>query len=391
MIPWPDVYLLIKTLSRIRLRSADTAYLSSFLRKPDIPWKTVVRVAEMQGVAGLMYYHLGRFRAFQSAYGSAFRRLKAMYQQIREENITCLSDAERISEHLEASESSAMVLQGLSVLKRYRYPGLRPMGDMDILVRPEDRACVIVELHHCGFRVSNPVYPNIFYNGRSWLDLHTHVLNLDRIEAREYLFPKELSALWSRAKPFFRNSRGLLRPDSYDAVILQAAHALKHGYSRMIWLVDLNEMLASLICSGKDWQRLIERSRFWHQQKVVLYALIILEGTLDMVLPAWVKSALGGRKLKGIEKHLLRLKINGFSSSEYCMALWMFAIRGFPNRLRFLYETLFPRPEVMDQIYIRSRRRPSRMVRVNRALKAAGLLRRNLQRVARFSFRPRQD
>lgn len=391
MIHWQDLSRLIRTVSRTRLRPGDKSYLSAFLMEKDIPWGQLIKMAEMHGVAGLMYYHLAGFSAFKTAHGPALKYLRERYQQIRKENLECLSEAEGISHHLEASGASAMVLQGLPVLKRYRYPGLRPMGDMDILVRPHEKGRVIDLLRQCGYTVSNPVYPNILYRGSVWLDIHTHVLNLDRIEAREYLFPKNVSALWQRAKPFFRGSQGLLRPNPYDGVILQAAHALKHSYNRMIWLVDLLESLRFLIHDKNDWITLIDRCRFWHQEKVVLYSLIILKGTLGFELPGWVETNLGFQKLNPIENHLLRLKVNGFSSSEYCMALWLFTVDGFHNRLRFFKETLFPRQDIMDQIYSQNHRQPSLLLRLNRMGKAAEILWQNARRAIRFSFQRGPD
>ena len=386
MINWQDLSRLIRTVSRIRLHPSDISYLSEFLANNTIPWDQLIRMAEMEGVAGLMYYHLSGFHTFRTVHGPASMRLKKIYRKIRDENIESLSEAERISSHLEASGFSAMVLQGLPVLRRYRYPGLRPMGDMDILVRPDEKACVIDLLQNRGFTAKNPVYPNILYGGGLWLDIHTHVLNMDRIEAREYLFPKELSSLWQRAKPFLRGSKGLLRPNPYDGFILQAAHALKHSYHRMIWLVDLGITLESLIQSKNDWTKLIKRCRFWHQEKVVLYTLIVLEGILGFEILNEVKSELGFQKLNRIEKYLLRLKVNGFSSSEYCMALWFFAISGFRKRLEFINETLFPKQDIMDQIYSRDHRHPSFWLQIKRGGKAAEILWQNLYRAIRFSF-----
>ncbi len=391
MIYWQDLSRLIRTVSRIRLRPTDISYLSSFLTNKAIPWEQLIKMAEMEGVAGLMYYHLSGFHPFRTLHGPGPGRLKEIYQQIREENIERLSEAERISKHLEASGLSGMVLQGLPVLRKYRYLGLRPMGDMDILVRPDEKACVIDLLQQCGFTVTNPVYPNILYGGGLWLDIHTHVLNLDRIEAREYLFPKELSSLWQRAKPFLRGSKGLLRPDPYDELILQAAHTLKHSYDRMIWLVDLGIMLESLIRSKNDWKKLIKQCRFWHQEKVVLYSLIVLEGILGFEILNEVKSEFGFQKLNRIEKYLLRLKVNGFSSSEYCMALWIFTISGFRKRLAFVNETLFPRQDIMDQIYSRNHRHPSLWLQIKRGGKAGEILWQNLYRAIRFSFQRRAE
>ena len=174
-----------------------------------------------------------------------------------------------------------MALQGLTLFQIYKKPGLRPMGDMDLLIKADAFPRVVSLLQDIGFHIPNPVYPkNLFKNGL-WLDIHTHILNLDRIRSRQYIFPWDLSDLWHRALPLFKRSKGLLRPDPLDNFIVLAAHTLKHSYSRMIWIVDLNESLRVSISNPQKWDQLVERTKFWKQEKTILYGFTILEGILS--------------------------------------------------------------------------------------------------------------
>ena len=84
-----------------------------------------------------------------------------------------------------------------------------------------------------------------------------------------------------------------------------------------------------------------------------------------VLIPGNVKKEMGFSRLGAIEKYLIRLRLKGFRSSGMCVVLWMFNIDGFGRKLRFFWETLFPRKDVMRQIYpdVSVRTRPLVLIR----------------------------
>ena len=139
-------------------------------------------------------------------------------------------------------------------------------------------------------------------------------------------------------------------PDPFDNFVALAAHALKHSYSRLIWLVDLHECLLELAGNPGGWEEVVKRVRFWQQERVVLYALILVERIFGLQVPMPAKQELGINRLNALEKHLLRLKLKGFSSRGLCYVLWLCNIRGAGNKLKFIKETVFPKEAIMVQI-----------------------------------------
>ena len=353
MIYWQDMVRFIRAVSRIQLGPDQKQFVSQFVKEP-VPWEHLILLAQSEGVDGLLYHHLNHLDEIAIP-ESIWDRLKDTYQTYRQTQLNIEKEAEFISYHLEAKELSAIALQGLSLFQVYETPGLRPVGDLDILVKISQYDEVVSLLKNIGFSVPNPVYPNNLRKNGLWLDIHTHILNLDRIKSRQYIFPKDLSALWNRAVPIFPSTKGLLMPDSIDNFVLLSAHTLKHSYSRMIWLADLNESLIKFIAVPHRWNQLIERAKYWGQEKIVLYGLIVSEGILDRKIPVSVKRALGYEKLGLFEKHVLRLKIKGVALPSYCIALWIFAIKGTLKKIKFLKETMFPRDDIMSQIYLESK------------------------------------
>lgn len=310
-------------------------------------------LAESEGVDGLLCHHLSRLKEAKIP-ETARSRLEQRYKEQIQLQAGIKAEAEFISALLEGSGLSAIGLQGLSLSDIYNIPGVRPMGDMDILIQPQDRAQVVSLLQKIGFHIPDPVYPDNLLKHVLWLDIHTHFLNIDRIRSRQFIFPKGLTGLWKRALPLFKSSAGLLTPDPLDNFVLLCAHTFKHNYSRMIWLVDLHESLDRIRSLPDGWEKLIERVRYWGQEKIVVYGLIVSEGILGTTIPKWVKEELNFNDLGSIEKYLLRLRIKGGNRLEYYVPLCFFAIKNIRGKLEFIVESMFPKRDIMAQIYLNS-------------------------------------
>ena len=352
MIYWEDMKRFIRVISRIHPDSNQEKFILHFLGQ-DVPWEQLILLAQSEGVDGMVYHHLCHLDGV-SIPEAHWHCLRDMYLGYQRNRANIIKEAQFISEHLQQNKLSAIALQGLSLIQIYDTPGIRPMGDMDILVKPDERDRVVNLLQDIGYQIPNPVYPDNLIKNRLWLDVHTHILNLDRIRSRQYVFPMDLSALWNRAQPLFKSSTGILKSDPIDNFVLLSLHALKHSYSRTIWLVDLYESLQGIVSQADGWNRLIKRARYWQQERIVSYGLTVLEGILGVTTPEWVKKKIKFKQLGPIEKYLLRLRIKGFNRPEYYIALWFLSIKGIRNRLEFLRETVFPQDDTMEQIYMKS-------------------------------------
>ena len=180
---------------------------------------------------------------------------------------------------------------------------------------------------------------------------------------------------------------GLLIPDPFDNLVALAAHALKHSYSRMIWLVDIHESLLRWAGGPDGRGRVVERPQSWSQEKILLYALILLERIFALKIPYRVKYELGIDSLGILEKHLLSLSLRGFKSKELCYALWLYNIKGAGNKIRFLKETVFPRDEAMAQIFDHGSGQIRAAGFAKRFGKATAVMGRGLYQALHLSFR----
>jgi len=356
--------------------------------KKEVPWDHLVILAGIQGVDGFVYYHLNRLGLLNSLPESVSGQLEGSYGRTRKHTLAILNEAQVLSARIEQARIPVIALQGLSLINTlYSEPGLRQLGDMDLMVKPGDKNRLKGLLFQEGYGSPYPTYPDILFKSEVLVDIHTHVLNLDRIESRRYIFPENLAPMWEKAIPFFNQPNGILTLDPCDNFIALAAHALKHSYSRLIWLADLHECLLRWVNNANRWGEMVGRARFFRQERVVLYALILVERIFDLKIPFWVKRELGIRKLGMLERHLLRLKLRGFSSNELCIGLWLCNIKGIGKKLKFIKETLFPKDEIMSQIFERSSRTTNASVYAKRIGQGISLVGENLRLALALSFR----
>jgi len=386
MVGWQDLIKFLRCVSKTCLTEKEVEFIRGF-SQGEVPWESLRALAEMEGVSGLLYHHLKTLDLLDGLPQSLAGPIQKTYLRTKQHTLAIAAEAKALSARLDEAGIPVVALQGLSLLSVYADPGLRELGDADLMVKPGHKQTLKMSLWEAGYRMASFAYSDLFYKDGIWFDIHTHILNLDRIQNRRYLFPEDLTPMWERAIPFSDQSDGLLLLDPYDNFIALAAHALKHSYSRLIWLSDLHESLLKLATKPNSWELMVDRARFWQQEKVVLYALILMERTFDLKVPLWVKSELGIHRLNILEKHLLRLKLRGFSSGELCIALWLCNIKGVGRKLKFMRETVFPRGEIMAQIFPRSSRATKGSVYARRIAQSISLVGKNLRQALTYSFR----
>jgi hypothetical protein len=156
----------------------------------------------------------------------------------------------RVFKAFRALEIEPILIKGWAMARYYPQPGLRPYGDIDLIVRPRDlnsaqRLTASDELRDCR------------------IDLHARPFELaDRLLADLY------------ARSFLAECGGeLVRVLSdEDHLALVSIHLLKHGAWRPLWLCDVAMLLESLnpnfawhVCLGAN-----ERRRNWIRSAIGL-------------------------------------------------------------------------------------------------------------------------
>lgn len=370
-----------RRVAKTRLFRKDETYLAGTLAR-ELPWKEILSYFDSQGISGLLRRHVKKLGLFRLLPSSAKKHLETWYLATAQNNLSAISEMRLLSDMASSENIPVLAIQGLTIVRNYEDPGLRPMGDLDLMVGLRDRQRFGHLLAKAGFRVSRTT-PDMFCKNGLWIDIHTHVLNLDRIRTRRLVFPENMRGMWDRAGLFFETG-SLMIPDPFDNYIALSAHALKHSYSRLIWLTDLYEWIRYLSKYPRFHLKLADSARFWCQEKPVWYSLVLLDSVLGAPGLSPVMDALGPMRPNFAERTALRLLAKGFSSNELCFALWLSMIDDNPGRIAFLRENMFPSKIVMGQMAGKDSDRIGMGAYMKRNAHIAALVMTNIGRLARY-------
>ena len=339
---------LFQVIARQSLSPGDAAWL-----KENIPekwdWPSVEKRAFHEGLSSLFYDHLRSLDILSALPEDMRKRLGRIYAETSLINRHLLKVIEKLEEALAGRDIKVIVYKGAALLNTvYRDPALRPMEDIDLMVREEQLDALKETLKTMGF-VQNELYPYTFSKGILSVDLHRDFISSHRIGSRREILNIDAADLWKRAVPD-RGSRSLYRLSLPDELAALSFHLLKHRYERLIWFVDLAEMIKNVEAAGA-WPDIIVSSRRDRSERVLLYALLLARRLIDVDVPDDVLADLGKERLARIEKYLLRLRLMNVPLGTAADILWMFQIRGAAGKIHFVLENVFPKREVMMQIF----------------------------------------
>jgi hypothetical protein len=310
---------------------------------------SLIKTSVKEGMAGFLYRNLMKAGIFESLNPQQKQRLESLYYQTVQFNLRLIYDMRKILKQLNEREIHVVLLKGMALLHQlYDDIGVRPLTDIDLWVLPRDYSALTSILRSQGYQ-RNPLYPNTFRKGKTILDLNTHPLGADRIKTRAFLITRDQEHIYHAARTTRIDGHRALCLNPYDQVLLLGLHLLKHSASRLIWLVDIK----CLVCGWKnsDWDALIGRARELGLKRTLAYIFFLIACSLDYEPPRRPRQLLEAEQLSFVEKRVLGRRMRGASLPVWSPLVLSSSVKGFWRRLYFALETLFPRPQILRQVF----------------------------------------
>lgn len=153
----------------------------------------------------------------------------------------------RVAGTLDAAHIPFMVVKGWAAARLYAEPGLRPMGDLDLVVPPSAQAKAAALL-------TQEIVQDTF------VEVHPGPDDLGYYATQGVSF----DALYGRSETVTLPTAHIHIPAREDHLALICLHLMKHGGFRPLWLCDVSAALESLTLHS-DWSRipLIEPYANW--------------------------------------------------------------------------------------------------------------------------------
>jgi hypothetical protein len=332
----------------------------------------LITTAVKEGLAGLLYKGLKNAAALQSLEARHKERLESLYYGTVRFNLKLIHDLKRVLEVLNEKKLPVVLLQGIALLAQiYEDIGLRPLTDIDLWVLPKDYHGLIAVLSSLGYQ-RDALYPNTLRKGSTVIDINTHVLGADRIRTRALLLAIDQEHIYRDAVAITFEGYEALCLNKYDQVLLLGVHALKHSISRLIWLADIRCLIAAL--KRPDWKLLMNRAKEIGQEKTFGYVLFLLAQIFDHYLPIEFRQLPGTEGIAFFEKKVLGRRIAGDCLPLWAPFLLLSSGRPLVKRIFFLTENLFPRPEILRQVFPGSADSGVWQLYLKRVLQLAGMI-----------------
>jgi hypothetical protein len=267
-----DVLLLCSTTA---LSPRNRQELSRILEKP-VDWRYLFKLASFHGIIPLVTHNM-ETNGFSSRVPQSYlNELKQTYRGTIYRNLVMSSELVKILAAFRENGVEAICLKGAPLAEKiYGNPCLRPFGDMDILIHPEDVSRGKALLADLGYQqeASPPgdehqFHGAPFYKKGSlpfWVELHWDLDDCELVAFSE-------QEIWRRAELMQFEGIVIMLLSHEDNFLYLANHLCKHDSSLLKLLVDIAELLKKF-GNSLDWEYIRESSRTLKIKPAVYYVL----------------------------------------------------------------------------------------------------------------------
>ena len=309
----------------------------------------LIRLARKEGMSGLLYKSLKKAGILGFLGYRQVQQLQSFYYRTVQHNLRVVSDLKQILQHSNEKGIQVVLLQGIALLERiYKDIGLRPLTDIDLWVLPEKRSVFGSLMTQLGYQ-PDPVYPNTFRKNQTIVDINSHILWADRIRSRKRLLSRSQRAIHDDIEILRFEGQSACCLNMIDEVLYLSLHAFKHCVSRLVWLVDIKQSIMGW--PSARWNALFDRAEELGQLNIVYDMLYLLTNLYYRQLPAEIEAMVAGHDFAWLQRWALEKRLEGRPLPAWTPLLMFTAGKGLKIRVFFVFETLFPRPEILRQVF----------------------------------------
>ena len=357
---------------RVQVSEEDAA-LAVQLAERGLDWEYVVETSIRHAVAPLLEHGLGEVsRATgidleRHVPGSARRDLRRLAEASGRRNRHIFETLRGITAALAAAGAEPVGLKDVQLaVDVYPDPALRPMGDVDLLVRHDDWDAAADALQTLGFdplpNADVPYmrrYASAQHFRRAsddlWIDLQWNVMQREWDRYGDGSFTYDGAQMWRDAVQISGIDFALRAPALEDMLFHLCLHLEGHRYGELILFCDVAELLRRR-GDELDWNRVLDVSRRYDAGPSVAYVLFVTRQLLAAPVPEGVLGELGQPFFPGLMRATLYENLS-------------------PLHLKLdeIHRDVHPPQSVMDEFERVARRQAVRAMRADR--KVSGLVR----------------
>lgn len=280
---------LLKICTKKELSAEDINFIQDASKK-NIDWDKLAWLAEYNSVAPLVFINLAKI---QEDYipEEIIQRLKNTYTESFLKTAPIYDDLSKLLKELNSLALKVIVLKGCSLAEQlYGDFSLRPMKDIDILVKKQDWPKIKELLEQLNFKTEKDLLEleNLLGAPSDWHLCYRNARNT-KIEFKFNLFILDFpdfdsSDYWQEAIPIKVNNIETLSLSVEDQIIYLSSRMINVGFRNLLWFCDLRELINTY--SGKiDWNKISVKAKKKKVEVALYNSLLILNKELDIKIP----------------------------------------------------------------------------------------------------------
>lgn len=323
-----------------------------------IKWDELLELAQKHGVSPLLYHQLKHQGFGENVPAKILSALQQCYLQNAARNMRLYHQLSTVLTALREHDIPVIVLKGAYLAEAiYGNIALRPMGDIDLLIKPADVAQANGCLTGLGYQASHPFWlesqqtfgvhlPTFVHPERIPIELHVRLVPPDSP------FTYDIEELWRRAQPV--NIAGCqaygLAPE--HLALYLCIHAA-YGHNLAMGLQPLSDLtfLCETYQQTMDWEQLLGTARQWNAEKNLYLGLYFARKFFQAKVPDEIVQAIQPADvttqwLDWLQAHLLN---PGEQFPTHLVKL--VGAKGIREKLAMVWKRMFLSPEEMGCLY----------------------------------------
>lgn len=259
----------------------------------DFDWDYLLQLAQYHGMQVPLYFALSKLDE-NLVPAEVLQTLKNVYFENGKQNISLLVELLKLIKYFEERDVSIIPFKGpILSYSLYNNYSVRPPGDMDILVRPDDVLPIVEYLKKLGFQEENPISRNQLIalikisrqnrinlvNPKNKLIIEIHW----RFYISDIIGKKDTDFIWKHTYRSEINNADISVFNPEITLLFLCFHLYKHNWGRLNWIRDLSKFIQNN--PQLDWDWIILHADKFGGTKILLVSLQIARKFLNFSVP----------------------------------------------------------------------------------------------------------
>ena len=324
-----------------------------------LDWGYITNQLKEQGVAMLAFYNLFRLPSGAGTLipSRIFYNLQQTYYSQAQRNILRYQRLKDLLIQLRKKGFKVIILKGVVLAQLvYQNLALRPMCDIDLLVKKEDLKKIKHFLLSCGYKqpptglsffkslenFAGEVY--LFKEDYLFLDIHSSLYQYERLKSIIKIDKED--GPWPRAQEVTLDNIPITILSKEDMIFHLCSHlSISHFYDKLIRFCDLRETI--FYYKGQlDWSYIIQKAKDYHLCHIVYQALYLTQYLLGDYLDADILNRIKPNQIKRKIVHLVMQNkfssLNNLKNERKKYLFQLLIMDSFIDALKLILKIIFP-------------------------------------------------